>query len=200
LPRLLELGLVERRIPGTTPLAQLRTTKQARYHLNDPFLRFYYRFVDPNLHLIERGLTQRLWQSMQDGFRAFVAATFEQVCRDWTLKQAQRGALTFAPDNVGTHWSRDVQVDVVAISWREKQILLGECKWGDHPVDRSVVTELVERKTPRVLHSLPDKGEGWTSHYALFGRSEFTGAARAEAAEVGAQLLNLEQIVRDLAV
>jgi AAA+ ATPase superfamily predicted ATPase len=199
LPRLLELGLVERRIPATTPLAKLKTSKQASYYLNDAFLRFYYRFVDPNLHLIERGLTHRLWQSMEDGFRAFVAGTFEQICRDWTLEQAQRGGLPFAPDNVGTHWSRDVQVDVAAIAWREKQILLGECKWGDHPVDRSVVTELVDRKTPRVLHSLPDKGEGWTVHYALFGRSEFTGAARTMAADIGARLLNLQQIERDLA-
>jgi AAA+ ATPase superfamily predicted ATPase len=194
LPRLLELGLLERRIPATTPLAQLKTSKQARYHLNDPFLRFYYRFVDPNLHLIERGLTHRLWQSMEDSFRSFVAGAFEQVCREWTLKQAQRGTLPFMPDNVGLQWSRDVQADVVAIAWREKHILLGECKWGDHPLERAVVTDLVERKTPRVLNGLPDKGEGWTVHYAIFARYDFTRAACHEAAKVGAKLLNLEQV------
>jgi hypothetical protein len=43
-------------------------------------------------------------------------------------------------------------VDVVAIAWREKQILLGECKWGGRPVSQAVVTELVERKTPRLLN------------------------------------------------
>ncbi len=199
LPRLLELRLVERRVPATTPLAQLKTSKQSRYHLNDPFLRFYYRFVDPNLHLIERGLTRRLWQMMEDNFRAFVALTFEEVCRDWTLKQAQAGALPFAPDNIGSHWSRDVQVDVVAIAWREKHILLGECKWGDRPINRAVVTELIEDKTPKVLRGLPGKGVGWTVHYAFFGRSDFTDEARTEAARVQARLLNLEQLESDLA-
>lgn len=199
LPRLLKIKLVERRVPATTPLSQLKTSKQSRYHLNDPFLRFYYRFVDPNLHLIERGLTHRLWQMLEDNFRAFVASTFEEVCRDWVLKQAQAGALPFAPDNVGSHWSRDVQVDVVAIAWREKQVLLGECKWGDRPLDRAVVTELVEGKTPQVLRGLPDKGVGWTVHYAFFARSDFTAAARTEAARVQARLLNLEQLESDLA-
>jgi len=46
---------------------------------------------------------------MEDNFRAFVALTFEELCLDWTLKQAQEGTLPFAPDNVGTHWSPDVQ-------------------------------------------------------------------------------------------
>lgn len=136
---------------------------------------------------------------IEDNFRAFVALTFEQICRDWMLKQAQSGMLPFAPDNVGTHWSTSVQVDVVAIAWREKQILLGECKWGDTPVSRAIVTNLIEQKTPRVLRSLPDKGDGWTVHYAFFGRSDFTAAARAQAAQVGARLLNLEQLEHDLA-
>jgi hypothetical protein len=199
LPRLLELKLIERRVPATVPLEQLRTSKQSRYHLNDPFLRFYYRFVDPNLHLIERGLTHRLWQMVEDNLRAFVALAFEEVCRDWILSQAQAGNLPFAPDNVGAHWSPGVQVDVVAIAWREKQILLGECKWGDRPVSRDVVVELVQEKTPRMLRDLPGKGEGWAVHYIFFGRSQFTDAARAEAAGVRARLLNLEQIERDLA-
>ncbi len=199
LPRLLKLGLIERRVPATVPLKQLKTSKQSRYHLSDPFLRFYYRFVDPNLHLIERGLTHRLWQMLQDNFRAFVALTFEEVCHEWTLKQAQAGRLPFAPDNVGSHWSREVQVDVVAIGWKQKQILLGECKWGDRPVSRSVVTELVQKKTPKVLAGLPDEGAGWTVHYVLFGRSEFTEAAQAEAAGAGARLLTLEQLERGLA-
>jgi hypothetical protein len=140
-----------------------------------------------------------LWQMVEDNLRAFVASTFEEVCRDWILRQAQAGSLPFMPDNVGTHWASDVQVDVVAIAWREKQILLGECKWGDRPVSRDTLTELVREKTPKVLRDLPGKGEGWTVHYVFFGRSEFTDAARAEAASVQARLLNLEQIERDLA-
>jgi hypothetical protein len=164
LPRLLGRRLIKRRVPATVPLYKIKTSRHSRYYLGDPSLRFYYRFVDPNLHLVERGLTHRLWQMMaessaEDNSRAFVALTFEDVCRDWVLKQAQTRVLPFAPDNVGSHWSKAVQVDVVAIAWRERQILLGECKWGDHPLGRSVVVELIEEKTEKMLRDLPDEGE-----------------------------------------
>ena len=53
LPRLLDLQLIERSIPATVPLAKWDISKESRYFLRDPFLRFYHRFVDPNLHLIE---------------------------------------------------------------------------------------------------------------------------------------------------
>jgi AAA+ ATPase superfamily predicted ATPase len=198
LPRLIELNLVERRIPATVPLKQRRTSRLSRYYLSDPYLRFYHRFIDPNLHLIEQGLTSRLWQMMEDNFRAFVALTFEELCRVWTLAQAQVNRLPFTPDVVGSHWATDVQVDVVAIAWREKCILLAECKWGVEDVGCSVVRELVEEKTPRVLAALSDGGEGWAVHYALFARTGFTEAAKAEAAQHNAILVNLATLDRDL--
>jgi len=57
--------------------------------------------------------------------------------------------------------------------------LLGECKWGVNPVGRSVLTELVERKTPFVHKALPNERQDWTIHYALFARQGFTEAALA---------------------
>jgi hypothetical protein len=90
-------------------------------------------------------------------------------------------------------------VDVVAIAWREKCILLGESKWRIEDVGRSVVRELVEEKTPRVLAALSDGGEGWTVHYAFFARTGFTEAAIAEAARHNNVILvNLATLDRDL--
>ncbi|MBK8986750.1 MAG: hypothetical protein IPM39_11830 [Chloroflexi bacterium] len=64
---------------------------------------------------------------MRTTSRAFVALTFEEICLAWLVTQAQREKLPFAADNVGAHWSKTVQVDVAAINWRERQLLLGEC-------------------------------------------------------------------------
>ncbi|KAA3664093.1 MAG: hypothetical protein DWQ04_07480 [Chloroflexi bacterium] len=36
----------------------------------------------------------------------------------------------FVPESVGSHWSRRVQVDVVALNWQTRWFLIGECKWG----------------------------------------------------------------------
>ena len=193
LKRLRELGLVERRVPVTVPPDQRHATTRSRYSVRDSYLRFYFRFIEPNLEMIEMELTDLLWDRISEQFRAFVGETaFEEVCREWTLAQARNNKLPFAPELVGSHWAQDAQVDVVAINWRDKAILLGECKWGTDAVSRSVVRELVD-KTPRVVPS-----EGWHVFYAFFGRAGFTDAARTEANAIRARLVDLETLDADL--
>jgi AAA+ ATPase superfamily predicted ATPase len=193
LRRLRELGLIERRIPATIPSRERRTTTRSRYHLRDPYLRFYFRFIEPNLEMVELGLTDILWERIGEQFRAFVGLTaFEELCREWTLTQARRGGLPFAPELVGSHWASDAQVDVVAVNWREQAILLGECKWGAKAIGRSVVHELVEK----TRHVVP--GDRWQVYYALFARAGFTDAARAEAQAVGALLVDVDRLDTDL--
>ncbi len=175
LKRLLELKLIERRVPATIPLPQRETTTRSRYHVSDPYLRFYYRFVEPNLEMVEQGQIEALWRRVGSQFRAFVGmTTFEELCREWVIGQASAGRLPFTPEIVGSHWSAEAQVDVVAVNWHEKAILLGECKWGVDPVGRGVVRELMD-KTAKVI-----PGEDWQVHYALFARAGFSEAARLE--------------------
>jgi hypothetical protein len=101
--------------------------------------------------------------------RAFIGMTaFEDLSREWILAQARAGWLPLLSDLVGSHWGKGVQVDVAAIHWRKRAILLGECKWGMERVGRSVIRELVERKTPKVRRALADQGTDWMVHYALF--------------------------------
>ena len=62
LKRLEELHLVRRRIPATIPPERRQTTKTSRYHLIDPYLRFYFRFIAPNAELVEQERGQLLWE------------------------------------------------------------------------------------------------------------------------------------------
>lgn len=193
LKQLEELHLVRRRIPATTPPERREKTKTSQYHLIDPYLRFYFRFIAPNADLVEQELSQVLWERISDQFRAFVGLTaFEDLCREWVLVKARAAKLPMVPELVGSHWSADAQVDVLAINWHEKSILLGECKWGVDTVGRSVIRELVN-KTEKVV-----PGEGWQVTYAYFARAGFTDAARQEAQTVGALLIDLEKLDSDL--
>jgi hypothetical protein len=195
LVRLQELTFVQRQTPATQP--QGKRTTQGRYVLEDAFLRFYFRFLAPNRILLEQGLSNRLWELITEGLRAFVGQTaFEEICRTWTLEQAIAGRLPFIPDLVGRHWSHDVEIDVVAINWRQHQILLGECKWGLDTVGRDVIENLVNERAPRVLARLP--GTGWQTHFVFFARTGFTTAAQALAVTVDARLLDLATIDSDL--
>jgi len=53
---------------------------------------------------------------------------------------------------------------------------------------------LIEHKTPLVLRDLPDLGQNWHVHYALFARSGFTPAAVVEMQQVQGKLVNLKDM------
>jgi hypothetical protein len=69
------------------PPGQRRTTTRSRYHVRDPYLRFYFRFIEPNLSLIEQELTTVLsdrineillansWRPTGDGDRGYRPAS-----------------------------------------------------------------------------------------------------------------------------
>jgi AAA+ ATPase superfamily predicted ATPase len=195
-----ELRLVERRLPVTLPKAQRARSRRGRYHLGDPYFRFYFQFLEPHLStspLDREGVIEGIRRNL----RAFVGATaFEELARGWVWAQGQAGQLPFSPQEVGSHWSRRVQVDVVALNWVTHEILLGECKWGTGRVDRQVVRELVEKKTPLVLRDMPENGKGWQVHYALFARRGFTPTAVAEIQSVHGLLVDLDTMEVDLEV
>ncbi len=195
LGRLADLHMVERRTPATLPLKEHERSRSGRWHLSDSYLRFYFRFIIPNQRALELEMVDAVWADVHEQLRAFIGMTaFEELGREWVLAQARSGQLPFAPENVGSHWSADAQVDVVAINWREKAILLGECKWGTRAVGRGLIRELVEDKAPKVLAALPDQGEGWAMHYAFFARAGFTGAAQADGERRQVMLVTLAQL------
>jgi len=195
LGRLRELRLVERRLPVTIPPSQRRRSRQGRYHISDPYFRFYFRFIAPYRDELAYHPEQVL-PFIRDGLRAFVGVTaFEELSREWVVRAGQAGKLPFTPQGVGSHWSRRVQVDVVAVNRQEHSLLLGECKWTAGRMSRNDVRELIERKTPKVLQDLADaEAEGWTVHYAFFARSGFTDAARSYAMDHDALLVTLDEL------
>jgi hypothetical protein len=138
----------------------------------------------------------------------FIAAhTWEELCREWTLRAGARELLDAAVDQVGSAWTKQAQVDVVALNSMQKTIVLGECKWQTRPVERSVLRELID-KTGEIV---PKQGQ-WRVAYLGFAREGWTPAAQALADDpdqweipsqanwrpVGMKLLTLAQVDRDL--
>lgn len=200
LSQLVEMDYVRRELPITVPPKKRRSSRVARYMITDNYLRFYFRFVRPNIDIIAQELFGEVEARIADQMRSFIGMTaFEDICRDWLLLKAQQGDLPFSVEQVGSHWDRTVQIDAVAINWRTKDILLGEAKWQGNKVELGVVRELVEEKQPKVLAGLPKSGEDWTVHLACFARAGFTKTAQEYAREHQVQLVDLEQIDRDLA-
>jgi AAA+ ATPase superfamily predicted ATPase len=185
-----ELELVERR----DPLFAHPQSRQGQYYLNDHFLQFYYRFIVPHLSKIERGYVDVAVNQIYADLRAFIGTyVFEELCREWTLAAGITGQLDFEPDIVGSYWQQSrgkgVQLNVVAANKRQKQLLIGEAKWGREPVSRAILTSLIERS-----QRMPQVAEGWKVQYILFSREGFTEAAQEMARELGVRLVTLAEI------
>jgi hypothetical protein len=69
------LGLVKRELPfGEHP----RRSKRSRYKIGDPFLRYWYRFVDPNRSLLE---ARQLDVQTRTAWLAHLSEIWEDVVR-----------------------------------------------------------------------------------------------------------------------
>lgn len=187
-----ELGYVERVVPAT--IRRPEKSRQGRYVITDPYLRFYYRFLAPHRGAIEQGRIKQATALLYDHLLDFIGThTFEELSRNWVEMAAEMGSFPFLPERTGSFWSKKAQIDVVAINWRTKDILLGECKWGGKDVGRSVIEKLI-KKTPLVL---PTQGK-WRVHYAFFARHGFTAEAKELANVHQAQLITIRELEADL--
>jgi uncharacterized protein len=126
LNQLVELGYVRRRHPLSPGR---RNPRQVRFALDDPLLRFWFRFVYPNLSSIRQlGPRHAFDRLLRPELEAWMGLAFERLCREAmpALYAAEGVSAAF---EVGEFWSRDLQLDLVSLR-DEGWIDLGECRWG----------------------------------------------------------------------
>lgn len=185
-----ELEFIERR----EPVLSRPKSKSGRYFVHDHFLRFYYRFVVPQLGPLARGYQEAAATKIQAELRPFLGEyVFEELCREWVWAAAMADQLPFVPEVVGSYWrtyrGQGVQLDVVAAAPREQKLLIGEAKWGRDALGRRTLTDLVTRS-----QRMTQVAEGWQTQYTLFARGGFTAALVQEARETGARLVSLDDL------
>ncbi len=196
-----KLGVVERQVPAT--VSRPSQSKQGRYHVTDPYLRFYYRFIAPQRTLIESGRLAQPMANLKQHLPSFVGKNaFEELCREWILNQADAGKLGLIPRRVGAYWGRKsvdrsgLEIDVMAINEDDHQLLLGECKFTQEPINARIVRALIEDKSPKVD---VDRTKTWQTQYVFFSRHGFTPDARAAIKGVHCQWVDLDRLDSELA-
>jgi AAA+ ATPase superfamily predicted ATPase len=137
-----ELGYIARRYPlWEGP----RSDRQGRYKLHDPLLKFWFRFIFPNVSLITQWEAGRsLRELVKPGLDAFFGGCFEDLCREALPSIYAREGLA-SRFEVGDYWDKKVQVDVVGLR-ADGAIDLGECKWGAVRSPAALSAELEAKK------------------------------------------------------
>ena len=139
LAQLIELGYIRREVPfGETT----RSTRRSRYKLNDPFLIFWYRYVQPNRSLLERDLIDDVSRGIRQSFSQHVGDIWEDLARLSTAS-LPAGDIRWKPAQ--RWWGRGLdgqpmEIDLVAEDLEGEALLLGEVRWRERP-DREAVFE-----------------------------------------------------------
>lgn len=174
LQTLRRLRLIDREVPVT---ASSKKSKRSRYRVADAFLRFWFRFVEPNRSSIEEAPDIVYDGTIAPDLPTHVATTFEDVCRETVWEGIRRGdSEPYA--EVGRWWYGEDEIDIVGLAPNDDRLLLAECKWTAEPVGEALV-ESLRAKAANVRWGPEDREE----RFALFSKSGFVDGLEENLAE-----------------
>ncbi|NOQ21176.1 MAG: ATP-binding protein [Candidatus Aegiribacteria sp.] len=161
--RLQELDYIERRIPfGQSP----QKSKLSYYIIKDSFLRFWFRFVEPEMSLLESGGKEFVLKSIISSWNQFLGHIWEDLVRA-TVPRMIIDELHWGP--ASGWWSgrrdRGIELDIVsASSERKGELLIGEAKLHVSPDE----VEPLIRKLRNKVERTPLFSDAENIRYRLF--------------------------------
>lgn len=149
LTRALEVLTAKRVVAAATPLST-RPSRERRYTVADPHLRFWLPFLGPHLPEIERGRGDLTLQRIERSWTTWRGRAIEPVVREALRRMPER--LPSGTAAVGGYWTRsnDPEVDLIGAD-REPVAasitLVGSIKWHEtRPFDAEDLGRLVHHR------------------------------------------------------
>jgi AAA+ ATPase superfamily predicted ATPase len=196
LQTLQDLHLVSR----ATPFGSKPTSKSGHWQLDDPFLRFWFRFVFPYQSDLDAGLSpEALFDAdVRPHLAEHVSPVFEAWCGSWLRRHRAELATTF-----GRWWGRSAnrfrrsgersseEIDAVGGRRNGTVTLVAEAKWTSKVLSPAIVDELRTYKIPALVDAGLDVVDDPT--IVLFAKRGYTPSLRdLAAADSRIQLIDVE--------
>ncbi|MFH1755597.1 MAG: ATP-binding protein [Candidatus Latescibacterota bacterium] len=127
LSRLLELGLVRREQPFGVPH---RNRKKTLYKIDDPFLAFWFRYVEPNRSRLEAGILKAVTRDIERHIQQYHGEVWEDLARR-AVAHLKIDGIEWGP---GHRWwgtgsdKKPMEIDVVSESVDGSVLFVGEAK------------------------------------------------------------------------
>lgn len=151
LRRSLQLLGAKRVVEAVTPLST-RPSKETRYYVADPHLRFWLAFLGPYLSEIERGRGDLTLERLRRSWTAWRGRAVEPVVRDALFRMRADG-LPEETGAVGGYWTRsnDPEIDIVAADRgpiAKRITAVGSVKWLENrPFDAHDLARLLVHRS-----------------------------------------------------
>jgi len=161
LSNLIETEFLERVVPVT----ESHKSKRGRYVIQDNFIRFWFRFIFPNLSLIEENSFDV--REIKREYSQYLGCVFERVCKEMLINLNKKGRLPFKFTKIGGWWHKAKEIDLIALNELTKEILFAECKWKDNVNAERIAKDMVRNKIPYVRWYSDKRRE----YIAIFAKS-----------------------------
>ena len=201
LKNLIELEIIKREFSVDDGIKERANTNRGLYRLTDNFFRFWYAFVFANVSELESGDVDGVFNySVKPVLHEFASLAFEDVCREYVRELQKSGKLPFRYKTMGRWWGRttvrrkddteiqETEIDLLAVSSRSDQYLVGECKFKGRPLSFGDYLDTAAKLLPQ-----QEKAD---FYYYLFSESGFDERLTEEASHNDRlRLVTLEEIV-----
>ncbi|HWH33580.1 MAG TPA: DUF234 domain-containing protein [Egibacteraceae bacterium] len=127
--------LIQKRIVAKDVPLSTKPSRESRYRIRDPYLRFWLTFVEGSMPEIERGRGDRVVDRIRASWSSWRGAAVEPVVREAIRRLAPLDGLPQA-DAVGGYWTRsnDPEVDIIGGDREPVARVIhfaGSVKWRD---------------------------------------------------------------------
>jgi AAA+ ATPase superfamily predicted ATPase len=175
LKNLIDLEIIRREFSLSDGNGSRSNVQRGLYRIVDPFFRFWFAFVFPNMSELEAGDAAGIYRyAVSPALDEFVSHAFEDISREYLRKLNQEERLPFHFTQIGRWWDKNDELDIMASGKADSNtaLILGECKYR-----RSARFDLSDMKRAMAKNSF--KGN---PTWFFFSRSGFTAEVKKLAA------------------
>jgi len=185
LQRALRLLAEKRVIAAELPLST-RPSKDRRYRVADPYLRFWLKLLGPAMPEIERGRGDLTLRRIRGSWTSWRGRTVEPLVREALARLLPAADLPAAPA-IGGYWTRtnDVEIDIVGADRApiaKELLFVGSIKWLENsPFDQHDLASLQRHRAaltpePVPLVAVSRSGIACTGLDAAYGPADLLAA------------------------
>lgn len=150
LERLERYGFVEKR----RPIFAKANSRNVRWTIKDPFLRFWFRFISPNEGLLEAGFPERTIEKIKTDYPTFSGPILERWFREALMESGRYRAVESWWNSARGAGGGQSEVDVVAVSIDGKKAYVAEVNRERKSFREHEFRDKVEILKTTVLHGM----------------------------------------------
>ncbi len=147
LDQLINLRLVEKR----SPINDENNRKKSGYYISDNLALFYYKYIFTNQSIINVMNKNDFFDCFikDDFYSIFVPKQFENICKEYLIKENIAGRVDTPFYKIGTYYYDDPknktngEFDVVTLD--KKGYIFYECKYKDKPITKQIIDKEIEQ-------------------------------------------------------